>query len=280
VISIVFGLATALFFAASSLLSSRAVKIISPWSAVAWAMAIGLLISLPFVAFAGMPDSVTANAGWLVLSGTGNVTGLVLAGSAFRFGKVGVVTPILATEGALAAVIAALLGQSIAPIVGALLLVIVVGIVMAAAGPDPEPLAHERPIVAVLLATAAAAVFGMALYSSGHASSDVPISWVLLPARLVGTLVLFLPLLVTRKLQITRSTLPLVIGMGFCEVLGFTAFAIGAQYDVAVTSVLASQFAPVAAVMAYVLFKEKLGRMQIAGVAIIVVGVAALSLAS
>jgi multidrug transporter EmrE-like cation transporter len=32
--------------------------------------------------------------------------------------------------------------------------------------------------------------------------------------------------------------------------------------------------------MAYVLFKEKLGHMQIAGVAIIVVGVAALSLAS
>ena len=64
------------------------------------------------------------------------------------------------------------------------------------------------------------------------------------------------------------------------EVIGFTAFSIGAQYDVAVTSVLASQFAPLSAVLAYFLFKEKLGRIQITGVAVILVGVTALSLVS
>jgi drug/metabolite transporter (DMT)-like permease len=68
--------------------------------------------------------------------------------------------------------------------------------------------------------------------------------------------------------------------MGLAEVIGFTCFAIGAQYEVAITSVLASQFAPIAAVMAYVLFREKLGRLQITGVAILVAGVTALSLAS
>jgi len=280
VISIVFGLATALCFAAGSLMASRTVRIIGPMSSVAWTMAIGLLVTMPFVALSGMPESVPANAGWLALIGLGNVSGLLLASSAYRFGKVGVITPILATEGALAAVIAALLGQSIVPIVGALLLVIVIGIVMAAAGPDPAPLDHERPLVAVLLATGAAALFGASLFAAGHASSDVPISWVLLPARMVGVLVLFVPLLVTRRLQITRSTMPLVIGMAFAEVIGFTAFSIGAQYDVAVTSVLASQFAPLSAVLAYFLFKEKLGRMQIAGVVVILVGVTALSLVS
>ncbi|MEI6363844.1 MAG: EamA family transporter [Actinomycetes bacterium] len=279
-ISIVFGLATALCFAAGSLMASRTVRIIGPMSSVAWTMAIGLLVTMPFVALSGMPESVPANAGWLALIGLGNVSGLLLASSAYRFGKVGVITPILATEGALAAVIAALLGQSIVPIVGALLLVIVIGIVMAAAGPDPAPLDHERPLVAVLLATGAAALFGASLFAAGHASSDVPISWVLLPARMVGVLVLFVPLLVTRRLQITRSTMPLVIGMAFAEVIGFTAFSIGAQYDVAVTSVLASQFAPLSAVLAYFLFKEKLGRMQIAGVVVILVGVTALSLVS
>ncbi len=279
-ISIVFGLGTALCFAASSLMASRTVKIISPMSSVAWTMALGLLITMPFLALSGMPESVPANAGWLALTGLGNVGGLLLASSAYRFGKVGVITPILATEGALAAVIAALLGQSIAPVVAALLLVIVIGIVLAATGPDPAPLAHERPVVAVLLASGAAIVFGASLYAAGHASGDVPISWVLLPARLVGVLVLFVPLLLTRRLQITRSTVPLVIGMAFAEVIGFTSFSIGAQYDVAVTSVLASQFAPLAAVLAYFLFKEKLGRIQITGVAVILVGVTALSLVS
>jgi drug/metabolite transporter (DMT)-like permease len=67
--------------------------------------------------------------------------------------------------------------------------------------------------------------------------------------------------------------------MGFTEVLGFVCYAIGAQYQVGVTSVLASQFAPIAAVMAYVLFKEKLGRLQIVGVVILVLAVTALTFA-
>ena len=50
--------------------------------------------------------------------------------------------------------------------------------------------------------------------------------------------------------------------------------------QVAVTSVLASQFAPIAAVMAYILFKEKLGKLQITGVVILVAAVTALSIAS
>ena len=45
--------------------------------------------------------------------------------------------------------IAAVLGESIAPIVAFLLMVIVGGIVLSAMAPDPEPLEHERPLQAV-----------------------------------------------------------------------------------------------------------------------------------
>jgi drug/metabolite transporter (DMT)-like permease len=280
VISVVFGLLTAIFFASSSLLSSRAVKVIGSWSAVAWTMLVGLLVTVPFLLASGVPAAVSENVGWLVVTGLGNVSGLVLAGLAFRVGKVGVITPILATEGAIAAVIAALLGESIAPLVGFLLLVIVGGIVIAAVAPDPEPLDHERPVLAVLLATGGAVVFGLSLYAAARLSGELPIAWVLLPARLVGVIALTIPLALSRRLLITRGTAPLVVGMGFAEVIGFTCFAIGAQYQVAVTSVLASQFAPIAAVMAYVLFKERLGRLQVTGVTILVVAVTALSIAS
>ena len=134
-------------------------------------------------------------------------------------------------------------------------------------------------MLAVILATCGALVFGVALYASGHLSGELPISWVLLPARLVGVLALAIPLALMRRLNLTRATAPLVIGMGLSEVIGFTFFAIGAQYQVAITSVLASQFAPIAAVLAYVLFKERLGRLQITGVAVIVVAVAVLTAA-
>ncbi len=277
-VSIVFGLGTAIFFAAGSLLNSRAVRLIPAWSVVAWMMLIGLAITLPFAFAAGIPEGLGADTfAWLAMSGLGNVSGLVLASFAFRVGKVGIIAPILATEGAISATLAAMSGESIAPSVAMTLLVIVGGIVLAASAPDPAPIDHERPVLAALLALAGAACFGVSLFASGQLSQDLPIAWVLLPARVVGTVALAIPLIATRRLRITRKALPLVVTMGFTEVLGFTCFAIGAQYLVGVTSVLSSQFAPIAAVMAYLLFKERLGRLQILGVAVIVIGVVTLT---
>ncbi len=99
----------------------------------------------------------------------------------------------------------------------------------------------------------------------------------ILSARLIGALVLALPLALTGRLQLTRRALPLVIGSGVCEVLGFVAFNIAARHGIAVAAVLSSQFAALAALAGYVLFKERLSRVQLGGVAIVLVGVAVLS---
>ena len=277
-LTIVLGLLTASFFASTSLISSRSVKIIGSASSLAWTMVVGLLITTPFVVASGVPTNLGASAPWMVMAGLGNVMGILLAGFALRVGKVGVVAPILATGGAISAFISALLGESIAPLVAFVLLVIIAGVVLSAVAPDPAPLDNERPVYAVIVTSLAALCIGIGLFATGNLSDQLPIAWVLLPARLTGVLVLFLPLLLLRRLRITRSTMPMVIAMGFTEVLGFVCFAIGAQYQVAVMSVFASQFAPIAAVAAYVLFKEKLGRLQIVGVAVIVLGVTVLSL--
>ena len=279
-ISIVFGLGTAVCFATSSLINSRVSKIIGPWSVVSWIMAIGLLITLPFTFAAGIPSNVADNALFLVLAGVGNVVGLVLVSVALRIGKVGVVAPIVATEGALSAVFAAVTGETLAPLIAFLLMAVVVGIVIAAIAPDPVPLEHERPVLAALLATGAAVAFGVGLFTAGTVSGDLPIAWVLLPARIVGTIALTIPLALTGRLRITRRTAPWVVVMSLTEVIGTASFAVGAAQHVGVTSVLASQFAPIAAVMAFVLFRERLGRLQITGVAILVAAVTALAIAS
>jgi drug/metabolite transporter (DMT)-like permease len=64
------------------------------------------------------------------------------------------------------------------------------------------------------------------------------------------------------------------------EVGGFVAFAFAARDSVAIASVLASQFATFAAVIAYVVYRERLGRLQILGVTLVVGGVTALALLS
>lgn len=273
------GLLTAVFFATTAVVQSRTVKLISPWSTVGWTTLVGLVIVLPFTVSAGLPQEVTANAGWLVLAGAGNTGGLLLVAVAYRFGKVGVIAPILATCGAIAAVIAALLGEPVTVAVGIVLLVIAGGVVLAATAPDPAPIQHERPVLAAVLAVCAALVMALGLYAFGRASGDVPLGWALLPARLIGTVAVFIPLLLARRLQITRQTLVFVVIMGFTEAIGYTVFSLAAADSVPIASVMSSQFAPIAAIAAYVLFRERLGRLQITGVAIIVVGVVALALA-
>jgi drug/metabolite transporter (DMT)-like permease len=59
-------------------------------------------------------------------------------------------------------------------------------------------------------------------------------------------------------------------------VVGFWSFSLGAREGIAVASVLASMFAPISAIAAFVVFRERLGRRQIAGIALIALGVAAL----
>ncbi len=276
--SIVCGVGSAIFFASGSVLNSRATRLISGWSVVAWVMLVGLLLTVPLLAISGFPDAANGgNVVWLAVAGGGNVAGLVLAAYAFRYGKVAVVAPVLATEGALSAVIATRLGASLSSSVAFLLFAIVAGVVLAAAAPDPFPLEHERVVVSTVLAVSGALSFGVSLYAMARLSGELPISWVLLPARLVGVVFLLLPLTVGRRLQISRKAAPLVLAMGTTEVLGIAIFAIGARHDIVITSVLSSQFAPISAVLAYFLFGERLGRSQLVGVAIIIAGVTALS---
>ena len=68
------------------------------------------------------------------------------------------------------------------------------------------------------------------------------------------------------------------LASGLCEVAGFGLFTLGARDGIAISAVLASQFGALAGVIAFMLFGERLARVQLAGVATIAVGVGILSL--
>lgn len=276
--AVIFGLATAFTWAISTVAGSRAVKSLDQYSVVAWAMLLGLLLSLPFALAGGVPPELTGtNLLWFGLAGAGNVGGLVIAYAALRIGKVGLVAPVVAAEGAIAAVISSLLGESLAPLVVFALAVIVVGVVISSVAPDPEPIEHEQPVLSVLLASCAALVFGLGLLALGRLSGDLPVAWLLLPARIAGVIALTVPLLLLRRLRMNRTAMPFVVTIGVAEVVGFIAFSLAARESIAVASVLASQFATFGAVIAYLVYRERLGRLQIAGVALVVCGVTALA---
>jgi drug/metabolite transporter (DMT)-like permease len=278
-IAILGGLGAAAAWALSTLCSSRSSRLIEPVSVVAWVMFVGLLISGPAAALQGIPAALNGSSGaWLALAGAGNVVGLVLVYYAMRIGQVALVAPLVSTEGAIAAVIALAAGESLAPAVGAMLAVIALGICLAAVpGNDTPHSQHVGHAQTVLLAVIAALLFGASLYATARAGSTLPAAWVVLSARLIGTLALVLPLAYAGRLQLSRSAIPLVITSGICEVLGFYAYTSGARHGIAVAAVLSSQFAALAALAAYLLFKERLSRTQLVGVATVIVGVAVLS---
>ena len=94
---------------------------------------------------------------------------------------------------------------------------------------------------------------------------------------MLGVAFLAVPLVVARRLVVTREAFPFVALAGIAEVVGYAAFTLGARDGIAISAVLASQFGVLAAIAAYVLFGERLTRRQTTGVAAIAIGVAALT---
>jgi drug/metabolite transporter (DMT)-like permease len=249
---------------------------IGPRALLGWVMLIGLVILVPPVALGDVPDGLDRDAiAWLAVAGVGNVVGLLLAYAALRSGKVGIVAPVVSTQGAIAAAVATVAGDRLAPGSAALLAAVAIGVFVAGRGSE-DPAGQHEPR-ATLLAVAAAVAIGFSLYAIGRVSVSLPVAWALIPSRIAGVAAVTVPLLLRSQLRLTRAALPLVLVSGVCEVAGFALFAFGARHGIAVAAVLASLFAAIAAVAAHVLFRERLARTQVAGVVLIVVAVAALS---
>ncbi len=291
-LAIVFGLATAVLWATTLLSSARASRLLGPWSTLAWVMLIGLVITVPFVLITAPNVTLTQrDLGLMAVAGVSNSTGLLLNYAAVRRGKVAVVGPIVSTEGAIAAVLAVIAGDPLTGAVAVVLALIAVGVVLASierSAGDPElavdlpaPAGHEPSSrdtrIAVVLAIGGAILFGVNLFVTSRLADALPVAWTVLPARLAGVVFVTIPLVLLRRLHLVRAAVPFVIIVGVCEVAGIATFALGARVSAPVTSVIASQFAGIAAVAAYFLFGEKIGRIQVVGVVLIAIGVAALA---
>ncbi len=310
-IAILGGLGAAISWAIATVCSSRSSRLIGPSSVLAWVMIVGLLVSIPpsIVSLAdGSSVSVAQVAGMLV-NGTAFTAGLLLAYRALVIGRVSVVTPIVSTEGGVAALASVVLGEALGIPTAIVLAIMALGVVLAsidrradeavadpALDPDdpeaavPVPTAPEpaaRPLHrredrsatrrSVLLAICASAAFSISLVSSAR-FGDTPLSWIVFSSRAVGVLLIAVPLLARGRLRLSRRALPLVAVSGVLEAVGTAAYVTGAHASPAMAAVLGSQFAAIAAVAAFIVFKERLARIQVVGVSVIVVGVTALAI--
>ena len=221
------GLGAALAWAVTLLCTSRATRMIGSASVLAWVMLVGFCIVVPWMAIEGVPDQLDgSSAAWLFLAGIGNIVGLLFVYTALRTGKVGIVGPIVSTEGAIAAVLAVLAGEHLAAGSAAMLALIAVGIAIAATTAESSDVSHVTSAVGrarnvPVYALLAACAFGTSIYATARASAELPIAWAVAPPRILGVLLVFIPLAATLRLQVTRPALPLVVIAGIAEVVGF-----------------------------------------------------------
>jgi drug/metabolite transporter (DMT)-like permease len=281
-VAIVGGLGAALSWAIATLASSRSSRMIGPLSVLSWVMAIGLAVAIVPAVLAKPVPLGTGEMAMLVATGLSHNLGLLLAYGALSIGRVSLVAPITSTEGALAAVLAVLLGEQLAPMTALLLVPIAVGVVLAAIERSADRPASQvdprQTRKAAFLAIAAALTFSIGLVLAGQlGDAGVPPAWVMAVSRTIGTGLIALPLLVTGRLRLTRKALPLVAGAGVLEVVGGAVYVVAATADIAVAAVLSSQFAAIAALGAFVLFRERLQRIQLVGIVTIVIGITLLS---
>ncbi|MGD0982824.1 MAG: EamA family transporter [Acidimicrobiales bacterium] len=298
-IAVAGGLGGAICFAVAALCASSSSREIGAASTLAWVMALGLGILVVPIALVGNPSRLSGDTvALLCTAGLSNVIGLHLEYVAFRRVAVGIVVAVASTEGMVAAVLSSVFGTPLAASTVVLLVVITIGVVLAAAHLDPPgdgsagsqvqqgPRSSAIDVMkrldgsrtrSALLVVPVALLFGITLYATGRAGTEAPIIWALLPARLFGTLLITSPLLVRRKLRISRRTFPLVLSGGVAEVVGLVSYTFGARHELAVAAVLASQCAAITTVAAFFLFGERLRRHQVLGIATVVVGVVTLS---
>jgi drug/metabolite transporter (DMT)-like permease len=240
-------------------------------------MLIGFVVVAPIAAVRGVTgDAGASDVAWLAVASAGSVGGLGLSYAALRRGKVSIVAPICATEGAIAALVAVAFGQRLAATTLVALGVIAGGVILASTG--NEVVEGHSSRISVALAVLAASLFGVSLYASGRVGPTLGTAAILLAARGLGVTVIVLPLVAQRRLRLTRTALPFVLTSGLLEVVGYACFIVGVgSGNVAVPAVLSSLFAVVAGVLGFLLLGERLRRLQFAGVAATVIGVVVLS---
>lgn len=273
-ISVAFGSAAALLWGVGTLALRPGARELGPSRFAFWFAAFNALLLLPVAAVVIGRHGLS----WTALAvgagaGLAQATATLLYGRALALGDIVVVAPLVALEGAFAALIGMLTGASADGVMtGALVLVASGGVLLGMSGHGTFQSAGA------VLAVLTAMCFGVVLWILG---SDGGSSFVLLfllnlvAAAIVGArggVRLRAPGLSR------RAGLMLALAAVF-NVGGLAAYTAGARgHSLPVTAVLAAQFAIVAVAGGYLMHDERLSRRQLAGLAGVLAGVSILAL--
>jgi hypothetical protein len=271
------GSCAALLWGGSVICSAPASRQAGPYTALLWgnlvAVSVAALLALP----TGPPSGDAADWTLVLLIGIAYAAGISLWLEAVRSADVAVLTPIVATDGGIAALLAVATGASLSTSVAVALAAMVAGVAIVAAGgtegrsdggkPASAAAPHRR-WRSIGLAMLIACCFGFVLFASGEVDGMEPV-WVVAVARAVTCVFALVVCLRKRVGRPARQDRIWIVLFGLLDVLGFVALVSGAQVLLPVAAVAASQYAAVAAIGGVIYLGERIQRLQLLGIGVL-----------
>jgi uncharacterized membrane protein len=215
---------------------------------------------------------------WLgLLAGVGGGIGLAAFYKALSLGTMSIVSPVVACGALVPFVISLATGERPSTLALGGAAVALTGAVLASVEERRSGVPERARAIA--LALVAAGALGLFVYFLGLGSREGDALSTLVGAR-VGSLsfLLLLALGARAPLRLGMRSLAMVGAVGLCDVSANALFALASGRGLlAIVSVLGSLYPVMTVLLAHIVLGERLTRLQIAGVGIALVGVAAVS---
>ncbi|MGE5228631.1 MAG: EamA family transporter [Deltaproteobacteria bacterium] len=285
-LTVAFGLASALGYAVHDYLLVRIVRSVSVWTALTWVMLVGLAVLLPLALLVdGLPsgDEQWRAAGFAAASGVLEFLGLGALLKGLSTGNLSVVTPLGSLSGGFAAIAVILLGEALPPITWVGLPLAVAGGLMASVERAPDSVLGERSRTRATAgagwALLSAALFAGTMLFFAEATALPPVS--LAAVGRAATCVFVVPVaLLTGGLVLPRGYRRRATVAGVVDAGAFVALAVAISLGpVAIASVSVAQAGTWAVVIGLVVLRERLSRVQLAGVVLTCVAITLLAAA-
>jgi drug/metabolite transporter (DMT)-like permease len=276
---LIFSLASAASWGVSDFLGGLTSRRLPVLGVLAVSQPAGLvLIALMIVIFGADPISADKFA-IAALAGAASLGGLWAFYAAMAMGTVSVVAPIASLGVVVPVAVGLARGDSPAAIQLIGLVPAIAGVVILSYEEHPKPGGVARR--AIILAILAGLGFGIFFTALDVASPDRP-GWAVLAVRVGGVAVVAIALLITRpRLAAVSGSIAVLLVIGFFDVLANALFAVASTKGVLpVVAVGGSMYPAFTIALATVVLRERLVRIQWAGVVLALFGVALIAAGS
>ncbi|MDF9883704.1 drug/metabolite transporter (DMT)-like permease [Pseudomonas silensiensis] len=278
---VLMGLLAALLWGGTDFLVGLNARAVGVKRAVYFGQALGfsimtlLLIAFPAFILKSMSASLDV---WLIgiVAAVLTVSGALALSKAFALGKASIVAPLVTSYGVVTTLLSWAGGEQISLFQLLCIALCVIGVVLSSIHSDSKLPHNTQASSSIAYALLAAVFYGTSFWLQGRFVLPVlgPVTMLWL-AYLIGLIVLVVIVLRVKdglKIPPLKNCMTLT-GASLMNLGGFSSFAWGAVAgSVSVVTVISTLSGGIAAILGYVFFKERLAKVQVLGVVMVLVG--------